>query len=150
MRRWGRRYWFRFLRFATAAPERAFLAVAGVLIGSVSLVSQRPPSAINSLLPRWVVAEWAVTFAAGGAFIIVGALIRSRKFERVGLWLSAIGQVIYASSILAVFGWVLGWPAALLWYLLASAYLARLYTSWIGHHVILRALGGDDEHPESP
>lgn len=83
----------RLLRVPAYLPFIVWLAVVGwqgVARGGIA-----PGSALDHLLPSWVVMMWTVAVAAGATLAVVGGVSARTRVESTGLALILYGVVLY-------------------------------------------------------
>lgn len=87
-------------------PFQLWTLLACVIGGAGNLVDSK--SAINALLPHYIVLVWAVSLLFSGLLAIVGAFVKDRIFglllERTGLSTLGVAATCYGLGIMFVAG----------------------------------------------
>lgn len=98
-----------------AAPERAALAFAMILVGGVIVL--RIVSRGDFTPTRALAAVWAVALLIGGVAVMGGILADRRPLERLGLWMTVLAgatvPLIGASAYMTLIFIAIGTSAAL-------------------------------------
>jgi hypothetical protein len=129
-----------------AEPERAFICFASVVIGISIVVPYTHSGSMASLMPFWLMVEWAATLFVGGVGKFIGIqtsihaqlredarkIMLGRSLERWGAVLIAIGCLTYAGAVYRFVG-LGGWVSIVLFAALAGANILRLLVSTAGH-----------------
>lgn len=87
-------------------PFQAWIMVACIIAGAGNLVDSQ--SAINDVLPAYIVKIWAISLLAAGALTLTGAYFKDRimglLIERAGLTTLCGAAVCYGVAIILVAG----------------------------------------------
>lgn len=121
-----------------AAPERALLNAACVLIGA-SVVIHVDPASVLGAWPRWASAEWGIAMLVGGALALYGTWQdANRSVARLGYLLIALASIVYGVALIVDFGWR-GLSAGLIFLGIAVAKALRLFIGSAIRSSVLRA-----------
>lgn len=131
-------------------PFEAFLLVACLASGIVTMIGRQPPSSISKVLPEWAQIVWAIFITFGAAIALAGLVWKPSKkgtgpvLEQVGLAAVGNGSGFYAIAVLFVAPQA-GAFAASLSIALGGACLWRYLQIRKAIRIVLRAQQGDKD-----